>query len=198
MILVVCITGPETGRTCQLIFLIPVDCGDYVVVTNSRKIKVTGRKDQQLLYRKHSMYPGGLKETPYRDMMAKKPDEARPLADVVPVVYLQLSPDYTARSLGHVTQKQTSRAPTGETSHLSSIPHGNTWRECSQKLGRWDATSRFRPNETYDDHESPTELEKPQTIISWSIAQFKFFLLCSVAVLPASRFTRIYKQDSGL
>ncbi|GLB34260.1 putative ribosomal protein L13 [Lyophyllum shimeji] len=52
-----------------------VDCGDYVIVTNSRKVKVTGRKDQQLLYRKHSMYPGGLKETPYRDMMEKKPDE---------------------------------------------------------------------------------------------------------------------------
>ncbi|KAG6819137.1 hypothetical protein H0H93_015030 [Arthromyces matolae] len=52
-----------------------VDCGDYVIVTNSRKIKVTGRKEEQLLYRKHSMYPGGLKETPYKDMKDRKPDE---------------------------------------------------------------------------------------------------------------------------
>ena len=54
-----------------------MDCGDYVVVTNSRNIKVTGRKDQQLVFRKHSMFPGGLKETPYKDMMVKNPDEVR-------------------------------------------------------------------------------------------------------------------------
>ena len=48
-----------------------------MIVTNSRNIKVTGRKDEQLLYRKHSMYPGGLKETPYKDMKSRKPDEVR-------------------------------------------------------------------------------------------------------------------------
>lgn len=52
-----------------------VDCGDYVIVTNCLKVKVTGRKPEQFLYRKHSMYPGGLKETPYKDMMVKKPEE---------------------------------------------------------------------------------------------------------------------------
>ncbi|KAG9317774.1 60S ribosomal protein L23 [Chiua virens] len=52
-----------------------VDCGDYVVVTNARNIKVSGRKDEQLVYRKHTMYPGGLKETPYKTMMDKKPNE---------------------------------------------------------------------------------------------------------------------------
>ncbi|KAL0950352.1 hypothetical protein HGRIS_010320 [Hohenbuehelia grisea] len=52
-----------------------VDCGDYVIVTNSRNIKVTGNKDKQLVFRKHSMFPGGLKETPYKDMMVKNPDE---------------------------------------------------------------------------------------------------------------------------
>lgn len=53
-----------------------MDCGDYVIVTHSRKVNVTGRKDEQLLYRKHSMYPGGLKETPYKVMKSRKPDEA--------------------------------------------------------------------------------------------------------------------------
>ena len=54
-----------------------MDCGDYAVVTNARNIKVTGRKDEQLVYRKHTMYLGGLKETPYQTMMEKKPNEVR-------------------------------------------------------------------------------------------------------------------------
>lgn len=54
-----------------------VDCGDYVVVTNTRKVHVTGRKENQKLYRTHSMYPGGLKERKYKDVMAHKPDEVR-------------------------------------------------------------------------------------------------------------------------
>ncbi|KAI0257011.1 60S ribosomal protein L23 [Lactifluus subvellereus] len=52
-----------------------VDCGDYVVVTNASQVKVTGRKADQILYRKHTQYPGGLKEVKYKDMMEKKPDE---------------------------------------------------------------------------------------------------------------------------
>ncbi|KAH9964198.1 60S ribosomal protein L23 [Russula dissimulans] len=52
-----------------------VDCGDYVVVTNASQVKVTGRKADQIIYRRHTLYPGGLKETKYRDMMSKKPDE---------------------------------------------------------------------------------------------------------------------------
>ncbi|EIW61522.1 60S ribosomal protein L23 [Trametes versicolor FP-101664 SS1] len=51
------------------------DCGDYVVVTNARNIKVTGKKSQQLVYRHHTMFPGGLKEIQYKDMMRRKPDE---------------------------------------------------------------------------------------------------------------------------
>lgn len=51
------------------------DCGDYVVVTNAKRVKVSGRKEDQLLYRKHTMYPGGLKEIKYKEMMRRKPDE---------------------------------------------------------------------------------------------------------------------------
>ncbi|PSR78318.1 hypothetical protein PHLCEN_2v7440 [Hermanssonia centrifuga] len=51
------------------------DCGDYVVVSNARSIKVTGRKADQLVFRHHTMYPGGLKEIPYQRMMTRKPDE---------------------------------------------------------------------------------------------------------------------------
>jgi hypothetical protein len=61
-------------RSTTLLLCLPVDCGDYVVVTNSRKVKVTGRKAEQLLYRKHTMYPGALKETPYKVVMDRNPD----------------------------------------------------------------------------------------------------------------------------
>jgi len=51
-----------------------VDCGDFVVIVNADKVRVTGRKADQKVYYHHSGYPGGLKATPYRRMMAKKPD----------------------------------------------------------------------------------------------------------------------------
>jgi len=52
-----------------------VDCGDYVVVTNASKVAVSGKKAEQKLYRHHTMYPGGLKERKYKDIMNKDPDE---------------------------------------------------------------------------------------------------------------------------
>jgi len=48
--------------------------GDFVVVVNASKIKVTGDKLQQKLYRRHSHYPGGLRETPMFRMQANHPD----------------------------------------------------------------------------------------------------------------------------
>ena len=53
-----------------------VDCGDYVIVINSEKVVLTGKKLEQKLLRKHSLYPGGLKETPYKEVLAKKPEVA--------------------------------------------------------------------------------------------------------------------------
>ncbi len=51
-----------------------VDCGDGVVIINADKIKVTGMKEARKIYRSYTGYIGGLKETPYRTMMARKPD----------------------------------------------------------------------------------------------------------------------------
>ena len=51
-----------------------VDTGDFVIVVNAEKVLLTGKKLDQKMYRRHSHYPGGLKETPYRQLMAKKPD----------------------------------------------------------------------------------------------------------------------------
>lgn len=52
-----------------------VDCGDYVVVVNAEKVAVTGKKENQKIYRSHSGYPGGLKETTLAELRAKKPEE---------------------------------------------------------------------------------------------------------------------------
>lgn len=50
-----------------------VDCGDGVIILNAEKIHVTGRKEAQKMYYKHSGFIGGLKETDYRTMKARKP-----------------------------------------------------------------------------------------------------------------------------
>lgn len=57
-----------------------VDCGDFVVIVNAAKAVLTGKKPEQKLYRTHSGYPGHLKETKYRVLMATKPELAVKLA----------------------------------------------------------------------------------------------------------------------
>ncbi len=52
-----------------------VDTGDYVIVINAEKVKVTGKKLDQKIYRTHSDYVGGLKEVTLRQKMAKKPEQ---------------------------------------------------------------------------------------------------------------------------
>ena len=53
-----------------------IDTGDYVVVVNAEKIKVTGKKLDQKIYYRHSEYVGGMKETTLREMLAKHPERA--------------------------------------------------------------------------------------------------------------------------
>ena len=52
-----------------------LDTGDYVIIINAEKIKVTGKKLDQKLYRKHSEYTGGFKEITLRQMLDKKPED---------------------------------------------------------------------------------------------------------------------------
>jgi len=56
------------------------DLGDYVIVVNAEKIKVTGKKLDQKIYYHHSDYVGGMKETTLKEMMAKKPEKVIELA----------------------------------------------------------------------------------------------------------------------
>ena len=52
-----------------------LDTGDFVVVVNADKIKVTGRKLDQKIYYSHSQYPGGLKEEKLKDLLERKPED---------------------------------------------------------------------------------------------------------------------------
>ena len=61
------------GRN-KAIFTPHMDTGDFVIVVNADKVKVTGKKLDQKIYYRHSGYVGGMKETTLREMMAKKPE----------------------------------------------------------------------------------------------------------------------------
>ncbi len=52
-----------------------VDCGDFVIVTNTKEIKVTGNKLEDKKYYRHSGYPGGLTETNLSEMLIKHPNK---------------------------------------------------------------------------------------------------------------------------
>ena len=62
------------------IFTPHIDTGDYVIIVNAEKIKVTGKKLDQKIYYHHSDYVGGMKETTLREMLAKKPEKVVELA----------------------------------------------------------------------------------------------------------------------
>ncbi len=56
------------------------DVGDFVIVVNAEKVKVTGKKAKQKLYRWHSGYPGGFRERPFEWMIQRHPERVIRLA----------------------------------------------------------------------------------------------------------------------
>ncbi len=57
------------------IFTPHVDCGDYVIVVNAEKVAVTGKKRTDKVYKRHTGYPGGLRQLTFEQMMEKHPTE---------------------------------------------------------------------------------------------------------------------------
>ena len=57
-----------------------IDTGDYVIVVNTEKVKVSGKKLQQKVYYNHSDYVGGMRETTLAELLAKKPEKVIELA----------------------------------------------------------------------------------------------------------------------
>ncbi|MBV9119109.1 MAG: 50S ribosomal protein L13 [Chloroflexi bacterium] len=68
-----------TGKN-KPIYTPNIDTGDFVIVVNAEKIEVTGAKATNKIYRRHSQYPGGLKETPYYKLQAEHPERIIELA----------------------------------------------------------------------------------------------------------------------
>ena len=59
----------------KAIFTPHIDTGDYVIVINAKKVAVTGKKRKEKIYKRHTGYPGGLRETTFEEMMVKHPTE---------------------------------------------------------------------------------------------------------------------------
>jgi large subunit ribosomal protein L13 len=57
-----------------------VDTGDYIVVVNAAKLRVTGRKPERKIYYRHTEHPGGLRQTNFAKLQAKKPERVLQLA----------------------------------------------------------------------------------------------------------------------
>jgi len=64
----------------KAIFTPHIDTGDYVIVVNAEKIKVSGKKLDQKIYYNHSDYVGGMRETTLREKLEKKPEQVIELA----------------------------------------------------------------------------------------------------------------------
>lgn len=56
------------------LYLPSLDTGDFVVVTNAEKVRLTGRKGEEKIYRRHTGYPGGLKSIAARELAARHPE----------------------------------------------------------------------------------------------------------------------------
>jgi large subunit ribosomal protein L13 len=52
-----------------------IDTGDYVIVVNAEKVEVTGKKRKEKIYKRHTGYPGGLREITFDKLLAKRPEE---------------------------------------------------------------------------------------------------------------------------
>lgn len=57
-----------------------VDCGDHVIIINCADAVLTGKKPEQKKWQRHTGWIGGLKETPYAELMAKRPEKAMEIA----------------------------------------------------------------------------------------------------------------------
>lgn len=52
-----------------------VDTGDYVIIINAEKVEVTGKKRKEKIYKRHTGYPGGLREITFEKLLERKPEE---------------------------------------------------------------------------------------------------------------------------
>ncbi|HEY7727384.1 MAG TPA: 50S ribosomal protein L13 [Candidatus Eisenbacteria bacterium] len=90
-----------------------LDTGDYVVVVNAEKVRVTGRKRDEKMYFRHSLYPGGDTLTRYRDLQAQKPEE---------IIRLAVKGMMPRNRLGRAMMKKLKVYAGGEHPHAAQAP----------------------------------------------------------------------------
>ncbi len=93
-----------------------IDTGDYVVVINAAKVKVTGRKAEQKTYYRHSGYPGGLKSASFKELFSQDP---------VRVVELAVKGMLPHNSLGRAMFKKLKVYPGNEHPHQAQVSPGH-------------------------------------------------------------------------
>jgi large subunit ribosomal protein L13 len=90
-----------------------MDMGDHCVVINARHVKFTGSKNDQKLYRRHTLYPGGLREVSVKEMFEKKPER---------VVELAVKGMLPKSKLGKAMAKKLKVYADGEHKHIAQKP----------------------------------------------------------------------------
>ena len=83
-----------------------IDTGDYIVVVNADKIKVTGKKMDQKVYYHHSDYVGGMKEQTLKEKMAKKPEDVKGMLPKGPLGRQMIKKLYVYAGPEHKQQAQ--------------------------------------------------------------------------------------------
>ncbi len=92
-----------------------MDMGDHVIVINARQAVLKGSKAEQKMYRRHTLYPGGMREVSAADMFAKRPDR---------VISLAIQGMLPKNKLGKAMAKKLKVYADGEHPHAAQRPEG--------------------------------------------------------------------------
>jgi large subunit ribosomal protein L13 len=96
-----------------------IDTGDYVVVINAAKVKVSGKKAEQKIYYRHSGYPGGLKSPSFKEVFSKNPTR---------VIELAVKGMLPRNRLGRIMFKKLKVYPGNEHPHEAQNPVPSLWQ----------------------------------------------------------------------
>ncbi|MCK4843630.1 MAG: 50S ribosomal protein L13 [Dehalococcoidia bacterium] len=125
-----------------------MDTGDYVVIVNAAKVRVTGRKAEQKIYYRHSGYPGGLKSPTFKELFSQNP---------VRVVELAVKGMLPHNSLGRAMFKKLKVYPGNEHRHQAQTsccrPGAELFTPCHSDLGRREGEEGRGPEDKRNESE---------------------------------------------
>ena len=102
-----------------------IDTGDYVVVINAAKVKVTGKKAEQKIYYRYSGYPGGLKSPSFKELFTQNPSR---------VIELAVKGMLPHNNLGRVMFKKLKVYPGNEHPHQAQNPLPSPWQSEGRRM----------------------------------------------------------------